>query len=418
MKKLYTSALAALCVFGVSAGINGAQLRSDFTGERNQLVAKTTQSSIKQSTFDMKKVAADKVMSRAEGDEQSIAGAYTAYVGDYYFKSSVGAIEVPATITQDGENITISSDWFPTDVTAKYDEATGIISFAVTKLGKMTLENEEGDEDEYYVRFEPYEYTDDIEVGAFEAEYNAEYGQIAFPENHGFSWVAYSDSKYGMSVGYLALFDVEGMELSSNWASLGDGVFTDNAFAPAFGASVEPYDVTVYQSTLNTAVYKVINPWKGFFEAKKFTINSPTIYLDSEDPDNVLLELTSTGINGGEAAGVYGVLNEGWYCAATGEEGPEAFTTLTTDDNSTTFTFEPGSLCLYASATGKMYLLGKEASTIVIKSDANSGVIDIVADENAPVEYFNLQGVRVNNPAAGQFVIVRQGSKVTKTIVR
>ena len=37
-------------------------------------------------------------------------------------------------------------------------------------------------------------------------------------------------------------------------------------------------------------------------------------------------------------------------------------------------------------------------------------------DENAPVEYFNLQGVRVENPANGLY-IMRQGSKVAKVIL-
>lgn len=39
-------------------------------------------------------------------------------------------------------------------------------------------------------------------------------------------------------------------------------------------------------------------------------------------------------------------------------------------------------------------------------------------DENAPVEYYNLQGMRVNEPAAGGLYIRRQGNKVTKIIVR
>ncbi len=39
-------------------------------------------------------------------------------------------------------------------------------------------------------------------------------------------------------------------------------------------------------------------------------------------------------------------------------------------------------------------------------------------DADAPVEYFNLQGVRVANPEAGQLVIKRQGSTVTKIVVR
>ncbi|MDE6339452.1 MAG: hypothetical protein K2K97_06665 [Muribaculaceae bacterium] len=46
-----------------------------------------------------------------------------------------------------------------------------------------------------------------------------------------------------------------------------------------------------------------------------------------------------------------------------------------------------------------------------------AGVADVMVDENAPVEYFNLQGVRVANPANGLY-IVRQGNKVTKQIIK
>lgn len=45
-----------------------------------------------------------------------------------------------------------------------------------------------------------------------------------------------------------------------------------------------------------------------------------------------------------------------------------------------------------------------------------SGINDIMVDENAPVEYYNLQGVRVANPENGIF-IRRQGKKATKVIL-
>lgn len=45
-------------------------------------------------------------------------------------------------------------------------------------------------------------------------------------------------------------------------------------------------------------------------------------------------------------------------------------------------------------------------------------IIDNEAGENAPAEYFNLQGIRVAHPEAGGFYICRQGSKVTKIVVR
>ncbi len=54
------------------------------------------------------------------------------------------------------------------------------------------------------------------------------------------------------------------------------------------------------------------------------------------------------------------------------------------------------------------------------KFDASaSGIGDIAVDndENAPVEYYNLQGVRVAEPENGLY-IVKQGKKVTKQVIR
>lgn len=52
------------------------------------------------------------------------------------------------------------------------------------------------------------------------------------------------------------------------------------------------------------------------------------------------------------------------------------------------------------------------------RSKVESGVENVaVADANAPVEYFNLQGVRVAKPENGLF-IVKQGTRVSKQVIR
>lgn len=48
-----------------------------------------------------------------------------------------------------------------------------------------------------------------------------------------------------------------------------------------------------------------------------------------------------------------------------------------------------------------------------------SGVEGVINDtENAPKRFFNLQGLEIANPEAGELVIVKQGNKTTKTIVK
>ncbi|MDE7462935.1 MAG: hypothetical protein K2M88_07230 [Muribaculaceae bacterium] len=53
----------------------------------------------------------------------------------------------------------------------------------------------------------------------------------------------------------------------------------------------------------------------------------------------------------------------------------------------------------------------------IIFSTTDSGVENVAIDLNAPAEYYDLQGRKVLNPAAGLY-IVKQGDKVSKTIIR
>ena len=56
----------------------------------------------------------------------------------------------------------------------------------------------------------------------------------------------------------------------------------------------------------------------------------------------------------------------------------------------------------------------------IAQPEYNSGIKGVeVADSNAPVEYFNLNGIRMNenNLPAGLY-ITRQGDKVSKLIVK
>ncbi len=55
--------------------------------------------------------------------------------------------------------------------------------------------------------------------------------------------------------------------------------------------------------------------------------------------------------------------------------------------------------------------------TITFNTKDDDSVDAIASEENAPAEYYNMQGVRVANPDNGIY-IVRRGSKVSKTVIR
>ena len=70
---------------------------------------------------------------------------------------------------------------------------------------------------------------------------------------------------------------------------------------------------------------------------------------------------------------------------------------------------------------GHVYYLALSGSKLglggfMYELDAQNGLDEVIVDENAPVEYYNLQGVRVANPENGLY-IKRQGNKVEKVIL-
>lgn len=60
-------------------------------------------------------------------------------------------------------------------------------------------------------------------------------------------------------------------------------------------------------------------------------------------------------------------------------------------------------------------------TTLTFDFSVAAGVKDVIGNvdnANAPVEFFNLQGIRVSEPAAGNIYIRRQGSDVQKIVIR
>lgn len=89
-----------------------------------------------------------------------------------------------------------------------------------------------------------------------------------------------------------------------------------------------------------------------------------------------------------------------------------ALTGATINDK-TTVTLRPGANDWSKSGQHRFYLDNIKVTGKI----QGSAVESIVAEENAPAEYFNLQGVRVANPESGLY-IVRKGSKVSKVLVK
>lgn len=179
------------------------------------------------------------------------------------------------------------------------------------------------------------------------------------------------------------------------------------------------YTVEVYSNDEQGTELFVKDPLKGLYAALSFEGVSPDMVIDATDPDNLLIPEFSLGIDGGDEDGLY----YGMSYSANQQDianTPEQYRSkLTKDEKTTVITIPAKGLFLWPSNTTSLYYGNKAAVTITIENE-QGGVNDIIADEenNAPVEFFNLQGQRVNNPAAGQLVIRRQGTKVAKVLVK
>lgn len=67
------------------------------------------------------------------------------------------------------------------------------------------------------------------------------------------------------------------------------------------------------------------------------------------------------------------------------------------------------------------YSYGKRyAATLTFDSEGSEGISDVITDNsaNTPAVYYNLQGVQVAAPTAGQVYIVKQGGNVSKQIIK
>lgn len=184
--------------------------------------------------------------------------------------------------------------------------------------------------------------------------------------------------------------------------------FTDEAWLTSEGVTV-PADASTGQNIAGT----------------DFTVNAITLTFPANEASNVARIWRLTANSGGgvqlrvfagdnftiSASESYEITGIEFKCDATYQNFEPNTGTLTSEgawtpaEKTTSVTFSPSK--------------ASRINTITVNYKSTSGVNDVLNnDKNAPVEYYNLQGVRVANPAAGNLYIVRQGNNVSKVIVR
>lgn len=233
----------------------------------------------------------------------------------------------------------------------------------------------------------------------------------------------------------------------AQWETIGTAKFTDTFVLPFFGEEPEELTVTLQQSKNDKNAYALLNPYKELvasFGATNVTYSEDynrrlVIHLEGENwwfenfsTGVIYLDQTSKVSGEIQAFVQFGSLlaNYGWdlvtsvYPVTTNYYGTNASGVLTYPeladyemDDETTQTLA-NILVGWTGADG--YMNGNTGGKfkIVLTPLYEAGIEDVEAvDADAPVEYFNLQGQRVAEPAAGLY-IKRQGKTVSKVVIR
>ena len=211
--------------------------------------------------------------------------------------------------------------------------------------------------------------------------------------------------------GYWMMTNANKLTYQKEKVLYGVGTVSGDMFFSPFGKTPASYAVDVYLNNEQGTELLVKDPLKGLYAALSFEGVSPDMVIDATDPDNLLIPAFSLGINGGDQHGIYYGMSVSANQQDIADTPEESRSKLTKDEKTTVITIPAKGLFLWPSNTTSLYYANTSGVTIEIEHE-QGGVNDIIADEenNAPVEFFNLQGQRVNNPAAGQLVIRRQGT--------
>lgn len=228
-------------------------------------------------------------------------------------------------------------------------------------------------------------------------------------------------------------------EQAGQWEPVGECTIVDAWITPSYkfddGSQIVPSDwpftAELQRNVDNENIYRVWRPYHSedyILADNNSSSYNGQIVFDVTDPDHVIVKtgyLAGFANSNGEFC-VFGYL--GWQIGTFGDAWDDSYLPMVIDfmeEKGQPFdTFKDNVLTVNRSVfdidiacTNAYTWTDNEYVVSTITFPEGSGVAGVDVAE-APVKYYNLQGVEIVNPAEGQVVICRQGDKAVKKVCR
>lgn len=273
--------------------------------------------------------------------------------------------------------------------------------------------------------------------------------KITFPTLDIWAIGDYNDETLGYwMMTYRNSFELQDPNVDPNegWTSQGNATLTDGWLIPCFTTDDQrtmTYEVELQKKDDAEGVYRLVDPYHGNFPYAMYNTSTKVGYIqfNVSDPDHVTFEAVPAGFANGQIgvtefyclntlsllAGAY-EMNPADVADILGDQIPyttykDGIVTLTSTEVDGTWNNDACFGIQNDPFGGYGWTSDDNKSCNMFAKIVFPGVTDAisnvtVSDSDAPVRYYNLQGVELAMPAAGSVVIRVQGDKAVKTIVK
>ncbi len=203
---------------------------------------------------------------------------------------------------------------------------------------------------------------------------------------------------------------------SAPWENAGTGVFVDGIFGRWTQDGSLEYEIDVHQLATDPTQIRLYNYFANYG-------GKGSLYLDITDPERIVMPYQESGITLWAEVGEFYLASVSALYDQNGNPAPTLEGQRIINTNNV-IDFEAKSIYFQApKATDEeidvnsFYIFGTPtASKLTLPTDFNAGIGNVNAATTDKVEYFNLQGIRIENPTHGLY-IRRAGKKVEKVIL-